>query len=271
MIGAVVLRLQADNAASLSAGTGRLLHAAFFSLLKDISPELAGYVHEQMNIKPFTIAELQPLTAGKCKFRGQCQASRGDIFDWRLTLLDELLLKIVIALPPGTKIQVGRLSCHLTEIIADGSLDSGLISPEELIIACQKETDIQKLFFKFCSPVSFKSTVTNEDVTFPLPQLVFNSLAMKWQQAQMPLIIDRQQIMQVAEAVKIDEWEGKTRRVFSKADRGTMGVIGNFTYNIRELPVEDRQLLLLLAQFANLSGVGRLTAQGFGQTRTAYE
>ena len=33
----------------------------------------------------------------------------------------------------------------------------------------------------------------------------------------------------------------------------------------------DQRVLLLLAQFANFSGVGRLTGQGLGQTRTRYK
>ena len=45
---------------------------------------------------------------------------------------------------------------------------------------------------------------------------------------------------------------------------------GRFSYDVTALNEEEQHALLLLAQFANFSGVGRLTGQGFGETRAMY-
>ena len=47
------------------------------------------------------------------------------------------------------------------------------------------------------------------------------------------------------------------------------GFTGPFAFSIGRLSAEEREIILLLTQFAPFCGVGRLTAQGFGETTVA--
>ena len=66
------------------------------------------------------------------------------------------------------------------------------------------------------------------------------------------------------------EWQGTSRRIYFGRDRGAMAFAGIFAYSLHELPDDRKRLFLMLAQFAVFSGTGRLTAQGFGQTRMEW-
>ena len=106
---------------------------------------------------------------------------------------------------------------------------------------------------------------------FPLAEFVFGSLADKWNQAGMPAAIDRAAVREAAQGVRLLEWQGESRKVYFSSDRGMLAFQGTFTYELKVLPVEMQQIFLLLAQFAEFSGVGRLTAQGFGAARVNFK
>ena len=58
MLGAIVYILQAEEDGWLPEFTGRIMHGAMFQILKEKSQELAEFIHNDMNIKPFTVSEL---------------------------------------------------------------------------------------------------------------------------------------------------------------------------------------------------------------------
>ena len=60
MIGAVVYRLAACQNGRLLETHGRLLHAAFFQIIRHYSEELATETHDDVRFKPFTVSELFP-------------------------------------------------------------------------------------------------------------------------------------------------------------------------------------------------------------------
>ena len=270
MIGAVVYRLQAENSAWLPMVHGRFMHAAFFAALRDLSPELSGYVHDEMNSKPFTVSELElPLQKLPREGRGW-RVKQGTEFFWRVTALQDTLLQALFALPAGYELLAGGLRLQLMEIIADPErhADSGIIDENDLIAGCLQAEDIREITFEFWSPVSFR--FFDKDYPWPLPGYVFASIADKWSQNQMPVELNREEIREEAGSLFPMEWEGRSRRVFFAANRGVLGFEGRFTYDLQALPVERRQLYLMLAQYAVFSGVGRMTAQGMGQTRIIY-
>ncbi len=61
MTGAAVYRLRAENSARLPMINGRLMHAVFFKILHEFSPELEKFVHGELNLKPFTVSFLEPV------------------------------------------------------------------------------------------------------------------------------------------------------------------------------------------------------------------
>ena len=269
MIGAVVFELVVENDERVSEAQGRLLHAALFALLEENNPGLAALLHDGMNVKPFSVAPLE-IPKYAPRDRGDRLLRRGDMVHWRVAALDEAVLRTLLAIPEGRGVRVGRLRFILRRVIADSRErdDVGVLDETELIGACLAEENVRVVELRFTSPVAFR--VNDSDYPLPIPGLVFSSLADKWAAAEMPASIDRNEIRADAERVRPNTWRGETRRVSFGRDRSVTGFVGRFSYDLSALPMEARQVFLLLAQFAVFSGVGRLTAQGLGQTRTTY-
>lgn len=278
MIGAVVYTLRAESSASLIAFHGRLMHAAAFSLLGQCSGELSAAVHDSMNSKPFTVSLLKRVTEQKGKGRGfgvkagkerKFEVKNGELYLWRVTATHEALLRAFLEVPKGTKVEAGRAQMIVEDIIADGSMESGVVSENDMIAWALSQNRVDSVTFRFISPVSFRNF--DRDYPFPLAEFVFASLADKWNQAGMPAAIDRASVKEAAQSVRLLEWKGESRKVYFSSDRGMLAFQGTFTYELKVLPVEMQQIFLLLAQFAEFSGVGRLTGQGFGSARVRVE
>ncbi|SHF14840.1 CRISPR-associated endoribonuclease Cas6 [Schwartzia succinivorans] len=268
MIGAVVYLLRAENAAGLIAFHGRLMHGAAFSLLEQCSEELSAAVHDTMTSKPFTVSLLKRVTERKEKGRN-FTVKKGELFWWRVTATHEALLRAFLEVPKGTKIAVGHARMIVEDVIADGSKESGVASEADMIAWALSQNRVDSVTFRFISPVSFRNF--DRDYPFPLAEFVFASLADKWNQAGMPAAIDRASVKDAAKAVRLLDWKGESRKVYFSPDRGMLAFQGIFTYELNVLPVEMQQIFLLLAQFAEFSGVGRLTGQGFGATRVEFK
>ena len=77
MLGEIIFELTAENSAELKFINGRLMHAAFFQILNSASPQLGNFIHEKMNLKPFTVSFLNP-KKNLPNFEGQWQVRRGE-------------------------------------------------------------------------------------------------------------------------------------------------------------------------------------------------
>lgn len=272
MIGAVVFRLQAVNAARLPVTQGRLLHAAFFHLLQETSPALSACIHDTMKIKPFTVSEIEFLPHAPKKHGSYYQIMPGQEGNWRVTALHETLLQAVVSIPQGTLVRLQTCLFRIQAIYAspEACRDTGIMDETELIGACLQCQEVQQITFHFSSPVSFR--YFTEDYAAPDPVYIFSSLADKWNHLAMPMDIDRDMVRQLAAQYCIlSSWEGHSQKVFFSRQRGTLGFVGTFTFSLTNMPQEQRVLFLLLAQFAVFSGTGRMTGQGMGQTRITYQ
>ena len=280
MIGAVVYRLRAEQSALLPVVHGKWLHAVLFHEMAKYSTELADRVHGANTIKPFSISELMLIKSKhfdsksiQKMFRGQqCwEIGEGDTFFWRIGALNEEMLKFLLHFKEHEKLLVKRTAFNLEEIIIDPLKhhDSGVMDEKELIVQCLEETDVNEITFQFLSPVSFR--INTQDVPLPRPELIFGSIADKWNQNRMPIPIRRDEINDIARNCHMVDWAGKNVRRFYGTKHGINGFEGKFTFDVTELNENDKRLFLLLAQFSVFSGVGRLTGQGMGQTRVTYQ
>jgi CRISPR-associated endoribonuclease Cas6 len=270
MIGAVVYRLIAERDGEIPVTQGRLLHAAFFQIIKTFSVKLAESTHNYVRFKPFTVSELF-LQDEMEQVENYLIVRKGCIFNWRVTALNKQLLQAILAVPEGYVLQAGPVPMRVDKILTDSD-DFGaaaILDENELIAACLSVDKVKHISFSFISPVSFRSF--KDDYPFPLPQLIFGSIADKWNLADMPVKLDKDEVREFAAKILPESWRGQTRQVFLKADRGVTGFIGEFTFNVSMCSREMQQLLLLLAQFAQFSGVGRLTTQGLGQTAVKFQ
>lgn len=266
MIGAVVYRLRAEDTARVPVFHGRWLHGLFFKIMEGYSAELSTYVHETLNVKPFTVSLLkwrQEKDEG-----GYRVVARGESLSWRVTALREDVLQAALHVRTGEVLQAGNLPLRVEKVKADGTEDSGVVDEMELVGAALGAGRIAELRLRFLSPVAFRRD--DKDYPTPDPVFIFSSLADKWQQAAMPVEMDRAWVREAAARALLAEWHGSSRRVYFGGDRGMLAFSGRFSYDVTALNEEEQHALLLLAQFANFSGVGRLTGQGFGETRAMY-
>ena len=269
MLGAAVYRLLAKNTARIPLVHGRLMHAAFFSLLKEISPDFSADIHDTHRQKAFTVSELFdfPKTS---RHDSSLLIPAGTSLFWRITAWSDSLAQILYAIPPGKMLHIGPLKAVIEKCLlsSEEHPEAGFLAEEDLIAACLSVSGIQEITFSFRSPVSFRCF--DQDFPWPLPEYIFGSLMDKWSLTNTPLPIDRKTLRPIAQSLPPRRWHGQSRTIYLKNDRGTLAFEGEFSYGTAHLPVEEQQLLLLLAQFSTFSGVGRLTGQGLGQTRTAY-
>ena len=270
MIGAIVYRLRAINAACMPVVHGKLLHGLLFRRLQQFSPELSGFVHDELNIKPFTTSPLRWLGKAPFKRGGNYYVARGSVCLWRVTALHELLIQALLTWEARSELRVGTAQFIVEKVMAnpDDAEESGLLDENELIASCLCVPKIRYITLHFISPVSFRSF--KDDFPLPKPELIFGSIADKWNQAEMPLNFDKEDIRQIAMQCKLIRWEGKSCKTFFSQKQGVNGFCGTFVFDLSELELPSRQVLLLLAQFSVFSGVGRLTGQGMGQTRVVY-
>lgn len=264
MLAAASLYLRAEKNGTLPEFTGRVMHGVFFKTVGDISPALAEFVHDELSIKPFSASELIKLKKYKCTM-GRFQVQSGDLFKWRLATVNEDILSVIAHIPLGYVFQVNKIPMVLEKIVIDGAQEfgTGAMSDEELLAACFSAERFSSIRVKFVSPTTFR--VNQNDYPIPIPKLFFASLADKWDKAGMPVNIDKEYIKELSEKVYLSDWQGKTSRTYLAGDRGARTFKGEFVYELSELSMEERQIMLLLAQFGCFVGCGRMTGQGLGQ------
>lgn len=269
MLGAVVYILQAEEDGWLPEFTGRIMHGTFFHMMELCSSELADFIHNDMVIKPFTVSGLHPCQEQRAKGKGRI-IKRGDVFRWRITVLHESLLSILLNVEPGARLVLNKQPMLVQDIIVDGERDrsSGILEEAELIAHCLSVGDFSQLRLDFVSPTTFR--VDDVDYPLPTPALAFNSFAKKWQQLDMPLDISLPSVEEILGRLYIRRWQGASKSIYLTPQRGINAFTGSFAYDASHLELDEKRLLLLLAQFGVFAGCGRLSTQGMGQVRVTY-
>lgn len=273
MLGAIVYKLRAENTARLAKFHGRLMHGLMFHLLQTYSAELASFIHDELDYKPFTVSLLQENTNQQYELAKRHTGNKAEVFSiqegrayfWRVTSLNDTLLQFLLTLPLGTEFKAGEAMLKLEAVIADGQYHTGVVAENDLVAEALSLPAVTRIAFRFNTPVAFRNY--DRDYPLPLPDMIFGSLADKWTQLEMPLGIDRKAVREAALGISPLEWQGLSRKVYFGHDRGTLAFTGVYAYDLRNVSEDMQRIALMLAQFAEFSGVGRLTAQGFGQTQ----
>ena len=266
MIGAIAYALRALNDDSLPQYHGQQLHGMCFRILEEFSAPLAVHVHDKMSVKPFTSSALE--FPGHCVSKNNRRyVSADDVLYWRVTALTDDVLRAFLTVEPGKVLSLGKLQLRVEKRIADSERreDVGLTEPEDMAAECFSLPPPSSLTMNFQSVTTFRSGVN--DFPWPLPEFVFGSIADKWAAMNMPGSIDDSLVRKEAKAVFPQDWHGESRKVFLSPKRGAIGFTGRFTYRFDALSDAAKRMMLLLATYAEFSGVGRWTAHGLGQVR----
>lgn len=272
MLGVLVLRLRVKVGGHYSMFPGKLLHGAFFHCLSTYDPTLAADLHTR-KIKPFTIGFFRR-TGKTCPAIPRAQElnepryAAGEEVLLRLTVLDDAALEAFLRIPSATELVVGKLTFTVAEILADGRENTGIVETEELIAAAFAMEDVTRLQFSFRSPTSFHAD--GYDCVVPRPALIFASLADKWTWQGLPFAMDKAYVRMIAAKLIPLDWRGAGVRIRQGERKTVPSFLGTFSFGMQRLSTEEREIILLLAQFAPFCGTGRLTAQGMGETYTFF-
>ena len=272
MLGILVLRLRVKVGGHYSIFPGKLLHGTFFHYLSTCAPALGDALHTR-KIKPFTIGFFRrtgkPLPViPRAQDLNEPHYAAGEEVLLRLTALDDAALEAFLRIPPETELVVGKLTFTVEEILADGREDTGITAAEELMAAAFSMEEVMHLRFSFHSPTVFHAD--GYDCAVPRPELIFASLADKWTWQGFPVSIDKAYVRSVAAKLIPLDWRGAGVRIRQSERKTVPGFMGSFSFSMECLSEEEREVILLLAQFAPFCGTGRLTAQGMGETHTFF-
>ncbi|MCL6562821.1 MAG: CRISPR system precrRNA processing endoribonuclease RAMP protein Cas6 [Firmicutes bacterium] len=120
--------------------------------------------------------------------------------------------------------------------------------------------DLPVLVFRFRTPTVFREH--RRLLPFPLPSLVFHTLAKKWQRWS-PIDLEGVQDW-VAASVDLSSYRLHTRRLMGHR-RLYPGFVGEAHFSLRRLDPVQRPAIYALALYAEWAGVGAMTTVGFGQ------
>lgn len=229
---------------------GAQLHAAVLNLLDAVDPALASLVHDAQPSSPFCVAErslVQPLAT--------CEIG---ILD------DRLIDPFTAALTPGLTLRLGAVTGRIEDVEVFGRPYPDLLASAPADHAWA---------FTFASPVTFRLPSSSSGIRrvnpLPEPDLVFGSLARRWQRFGGPALPD-ELTTTISEGLALSYAKLTTKRFVTKPPKvWQLGCTGEVTFTLiggADRPAEQRRSLSALAMFAAYAGVGDATTKGMGHT-----
>lgn len=252
----IVIELAAADVGNIPPTLSRGLHALVLKWFAAANPSVAETIHVSQN-SPLAIS-------GLLGNRRQGGVRVGDYFYFRICLLDGSLVEPLmrgfeqsetqsLVLADFPFVLRNMYALPGTHQLA-GAADYALLSHPMQVL-----TDIE---MHFLSPTSFKQ---NQGVqTFPLPEMVFNSLHRRWN-----IFAPEQYHLPTCDwNALVTAYDLKTYAL--KMEGGTeIGAQGWVRYRFNS--PETARIATVLANFAFFAGVGRKTAMGMGQTQLALQ
>lgn len=278
MLVSVVCRLRPRNDAWLPATLGTAIHGAFFQkIVKQAVPQLAQRLHlsqgSQVPIK-FTAS---PLRGPLVSQNGQVQISSEREYWLRFTSLDRELSQLLLNLSAERleELELLGVPFEIIQIESEpgphrwerwvGQTDFVALY-DKWLVHCERPPE--RIELEFCSPTTFQHV--KMAVPFPLPRLVFRTLADKWN-AFAPVHLGADINEAIDDFLELRWYRLRTRSLRLPYSREPeIGFVGKCAYRLRPKTKEGDLLLRivnLLADFAFYAGVGGKTAMGMGQTR----
>ena len=268
ILAAAVLELQAQNAGRLPVSHGRLLHAAFLNSIRSLDAELSARMHDAAN-KSFSLGHLQLQQSAQKNDLSAAGGHAGKMAH----LPDGRQRKSCFAAFASRLSVAGGQRCLVVKDVYRTQREhsqAGLTTTEYLESQCAELPLVSQLTMDFISPTTFR--YFDHDYPWPKPELVFGSLAERWNKISGEEHFAVDKVKEIAAAYLLPErWQGNSKRVNVSPQHGVTGFVGSFTYKLTLLPPEFRAMFISLGEFAVFAGVGRLTGQGLGQVKVRYK
>lgn len=263
ILGAFEIKMRTIAHASLPISHGRLLHAAVLDLVRKYDEELSQELHDA-NIKSFSLGLLD---LGHLKpSHGKFNLMTDTRVNWELCSLDTRLTKLLMGVADNTVVRIGSAVFEIEHILLKNNL---LVDTDQLVAKAEALKLVDSFTIKFVTPTTFR--FYNVDYPFPRPDLIFGSLAERWNRIDDTLSFDIEKLKAIANQYIVPiRWDGASKRVNTTPKIGVTGFTGVFTFDMKVLPEAYRKIFVLLLLFSAFSGIGRLTAQGLGKAQIEY-
>ena len=270
MLISLVMTLRPPTDVQVPFTVGRGLHAAFLDLVAQRSEALAAQLHAPERAKPFGIS---PLYGNWTRQNGAIVLKKEQSYWFRMTSLEPALSALLADLETDTFPELTLFEHRLpVRSIAKDRTEhpwAARTSVEELYQRrVLDDSPPRTLTLEFHSPTTFRSR--GENFPFPLPRLVFLTLAEKWNRYA-PVHLGEDIAEVLAERVLLTRYDIKTRLLEFDRYR-QIGFTGRCTFRVKTQPDEIwNRIPHLLADFAFYAGVGYKTTMGMGQVRLLSE
>ena len=269
LLGAIVLKLVAQNAGSLPQYHGRLLHAAFLTMVRNADSSFSALMHD-VEVKSFSLGLLR---FARENLQGRAyKIAETDAAYMRIAGLGDDVVNYIFNISNSGVLRIGKINFKIAAVYKSRhkSSEAGLTSIEDISTECRSLPPVRRVTLNFITPAVFK--YFDNDYPLPKPELVFGSLAERWNNVCGREYFDSAKVKEIAAAALIpDNWIGETKRIRHGKNRYITGFTGRFTYRLDLLPEEYRLIFIMLAEFAVFSGAGALTGQGFGRVTIKYQ
>lgn len=249
----LVLELGALKKGTPPATLGRAIHGCVLNWLNLVDSELANQIHESQ-VSPFCLS-------GLIGNRRQPYSLEGDKFFLRISILQQQLIQPLlkgIEQQETKELILGKFPFVIRQIYTIPQSHK-LAQLTDYYSLALYSSILNEIKLNFLSPTSFKQKQGIQ--TFPLPELVFDSLLRKWNhfapvELHFPDDIDWNCL--------VSAYELKTfaLKLEGGAEIGTQGWV---KYCFKE--PQQARIASILANFAFYAGVGRKTSMGMGQTQ----
>ena len=270
----VVLRLSPLEEVEMEATMGHRAHAAFLDAIRRVSPNLSAALHDpKISIRPFSISPLWGMPSHGERVRLHPERTYWLRVTLLLRPLYERLMELLLA-DNAPRLRFGEALFLIQEaLVTPGSHPwAGYTSWEELAARAQP---VEELTLEFVSPTAFsfgEKSWGRRMVVFPLPELVFGSLARTWNAYAPPPVQVEAGVLEQwsAESVIVKQIAALRTRMLNFSGRPQVGFVGRVTYGLMGANDVARLQVSMLADFAFYGGVGYKRAMGMGQARRVY-
>ena len=214
LLSAVVLKLVAQNAGSLPQYHGRLLHAAFLTMVRNDDSSFSALMHDA-EVKSFSLGLLR---FARENLQGRAyKIAESDAAYLRIAGLGDDVVNYIFNISHGGILRIGKINFKIAAVYK--SSEAGFTSIEDIRAACIGLPPVRRVTLNFITPSVFK--YFDNDYPVPKPELVFGSLAERWNSVCGRDYFDSAKVKEIAAAVLIPD-TGQVKPNASGTERTAM-------------------------------------------------
>ncbi|MTI96771.1 MAG: CRISPR-associated endoribonuclease Cas6 [Firmicutes bacterium] len=228
---------------------GTECHGLFFAMLANNA--VATKIHDT-DSNPFS---LSPLRGSGQRSKGRFHLESGQRYFFTVAALNremsEALIPMLEQVRPEHNLRLGSATCRW--------LKWTLLLESDYQKLKTRPGEAKHLTIRFSSPTSFRSQ--GQQLLFPEPQLVFNSLKERWNRCAPECL----NLPELDTRLMVSRYQLETSFIkFSKY--GQLGFTGSVEYTFAPYIEPDvKKTIIALAHYAAFAGIGYKTGMGMGE------